>query len=218
MHPAILIIAGPSAVGKTTVATRITELDPTFEFVRSVTTRQRRADAFDDEYIYLTREEFISSRESGGVLESTEYAGELYGTPRSEIDRISGEGKVPLLVLDTRGVMSLMAHEDIRTCAVYIYDDINVMEKRLYDRFLGSSPSVEGLKKFASRKDKNISDYREIRDTAPYFYSFIENSGSITDTAMLTLDTFAAFLSGKTRDAAAVASVAEALFESVKEK
>ena len=59
MRKNILIIAGPSAVGKTTVAHRMLELDDRFEFVRSVTTRARRQDAFDNEYIYITDDEFI---------------------------------------------------------------------------------------------------------------------------------------------------------------
>ena len=216
--PEIMIVAGPSAVGKTTVATEIIGIDSRFEFVRSVTTRAKRGDAFDDEYIYLSKEEFLECRRTGGVLESTEYAGAFYGTPRSEVERISGENKIPLLVLDTRGVMSLMAHEDISTCAVYVYDDVNVMEKRLYDRFLGASPSVEGLRKFTSRKDKNIEDYREIRNTAPYFYTFVENSGTVRETAEKLISVFSEFCAGVSRNDSAVSSVAEKLAQSVENK
>ena len=96
----ILIVAGPSAVGKTTVAHRMLELDSRFEFVRSVTTRPCRADQFDNEYIYITEEEFRHLINTDGVLEYTIYAGNYYGTPRSEIDRIISEGKIPLLILD----------------------------------------------------------------------------------------------------------------------
>ena len=158
----LVIIAGPSAVGKTTIAHAILKLDPRVEFVRSVTTRAKRGDAFDDEYLYITREEFLSLIPVGGVLEHTEYAGSLYGTPRSEVERITGEGRIPLLVLDTTGVESISRFDDIATCGVYVYDDINVMEERLYARFLGASPTTEGLRKFASRKEQNVADYKRI--------------------------------------------------------
>ena len=92
----VLILAGASAVGKTTVGTLLVESGK-FELVRSATTREKRDDAFGSEYIYLTRNEFLKLVSDGGVLEHTEYAGHLYGTPRSEIERISGEGRTPLI-------------------------------------------------------------------------------------------------------------------------
>ena len=216
--PSIIIIAGPSAVGKTTVASKIVSLDPKFEFVRSVTTRPRRGDSFDDEYIYLTREEFEALLPVGGVLEHTEYAGAFYGTPRSEIDRISGEGRIPILVLDINGVESLMRHKDIATCAVYVYDDLNVMEKRLYDRFLGANPTVDGLTRFASRKDKNISDYLTICDHAPAFYAFYKNGETVDDAALGVIRIFDEFLEGKPREDENVMAVAEALRSSAEQK
>ena len=84
----ILILAGPSAVGKTTVADYILKSYPSFSLVRSATTRAKRGDGHDAEYIYLSREEFNARLLSGKMLEHTEYANEMYGTPASEIERI----------------------------------------------------------------------------------------------------------------------------------
>lgn len=218
MKKDIVIIAGPSAVGKTTVAHAIITLDDRFEFVRSVTTRAPRGDAFDDEYIYITREEFLSLIPVGGVLEHTEYAGALYGTPRSEVERICSEGRVPLLVLDTNGVRSISRFDDIGTCAVYVYDHINVMEQRLYDRFVGSSPTAEGLRKFVSRRDKNVEDYLSLGEYAPHFYSFIENSGGINDTAKLVISALDSFCGGISRDGAVIDEIVGTLAASAEEK
>ena len=214
----LVIIAGPSAVGKTTIAHAVLKLDPRFEFVRSVTTRAKRGDAFDDEYLYITRDEFLSLIPVGGVLEHTEYAGFLYGTPRSEVERITAEGRIPLLVLDTNGVESISKIDDIDTCGIYVYDDINVMETRLYERFLAKSPSVEGLKKFTSRKEQNIADYKRIYDFAPVFYAFIENDGTVDDAAERIVDTYGAFVSGTPRNDAKNAEIVTRLHTSVKEK
>jgi guanylate kinase len=216
--PELVIIAGPSAVGKTTIAHAILKLDPRFEFVRSVTTRAKRGDSFDDEYLYITREEFLALIPVRGVLEHTEYAGALYGTPRSEVERITREGRIPLLVLDTNGVESVSAIDDIATCGVYIYDDINVMEERLYARFLGDNPTVEGLKKFTSRKEQNIADYKRIYDFSPVFYDFIENDGTVEDAARKVVETYEDFSRGTSRDDAKIAEIVTRLHTSVMDK
>ena len=103
----ILVIAGPSAVGKTTVMNEILRQNAGFEYIRSATTRAPRGDVFDLEYIYLSKEEFLERIENGGVLEYTEYGGNFYGTPKSEIERIFSVGKTPVLILDLNGVKSL---------------------------------------------------------------------------------------------------------------
>ena len=214
----LVIIAGPSAVGKTTIAHAILKLDPRFEFVRSVTTRAKRGDAFDDEYLYITREEFLSLIPVGGVLEHTEYAGSLYGTPRSEVERITGEGRIPLLVLDTNGVESISRFDDIATCGVYVYDDINVMEERLYARFLGGTPTADGLRRFTSRKEQNVADYKRIYDFAPVFYSFIENDGTVEDAAKKIAKAYRDFVSDIPRDDKKIGEIVSKLNGSVKEK
>jgi guanylate kinase len=191
----VLILAGASAVGKTTVGTLLVESGK-FELVRSATTREKRDDAFGSEYIYLTRDEFLKLVSDGGVLEHTEYAGNLYGTPRSEIERISGEGKTPLLILDLNGVKSLSAAEGIDPCSLYLYDHLNIMEKRLYDRYLGTSPTVDGLKKFQSRKEQNIADYLEMEKLAPCFYSFVKGRNSAEETASAVREIYSAFCRG----------------------
>ena len=192
----ILIVAGPSAVGKTTVAHRMLELDSRFEFVRSVTTRPCRADQFDNEYIYITEEEFRHLIDTAGVLEHTIYAGNYYGTPRSEIDRIISEGKIPLLILDINGVESLSKNKgDISPCGVYIYDDIDVMAERLYDRYKDNL-DVENQRRLDSRRRQNIVDYSEMPDHEPYFYSFIRNCSSVDCCAEMVGEIFADFCSG----------------------
>ena len=170
-----------------------------FEVVRSVTTREKRGDAFDAEYIYATRAEFESLISSGGVLEHTEYAGCLYGTPRSEIERIAEAGKMPLLILDLIGVRSISAADGVNPCAVYLWDNLFVMEKRLYDRYIGDSPSVEGLKKYLSRKNQNISDYLDIENFALNFFAFVKG-GTVEESAEAIENALRDFLDGKKPD------------------
>ena len=89
----VLILAGPSAVGKTTLMSEILS----------------RGDGRDQEYIYLTKEKFLNCVKRAEMLEYTEYGGNMYGTPKYEIDRIFSDGKIPLLILDINGVKALKA-------------------------------------------------------------------------------------------------------------
>ncbi|MBQ8880116.1 MAG: hypothetical protein IJY69_04700 [Clostridia bacterium] len=212
----LLIIAGPSAVGKTTVAYELIKIDPRFEFVRSVTTRQRRGDSFDAEYIYITISEFRELIANGGVLEHTEYAGNFYGTPRAEVERIISEGKIPLLVLDINGVGSLVRNAgDLSPCGVYVYDDLEVIRERLRLRFLGDNPTPEGQKKYESRISQNESDYLTIPDTAPRFHAFIANTGSVRNTAEAVNAVYRDFTLGAERDSVNIERIAKHLSASV---
>lgn len=179
----LLVLAGPSAVGKTTVSDEIMRQNDKFTLSRSATTRAPRGDGHDDEYVYLTRDEFLAAIESGDILEHTEYSGDLYGTPKSEILRAESEGKYALFILDLAGVASLRESEFADdTLFVYIYDTLNTLEERLYSRYM-NPPTVDGLTRFAKRKEQNIADYLGFDKHAPLFDLMISNDTTVSETA-----------------------------------
>jgi guanylate kinase len=170
-----LAIAGPSGVGKSTVAERLMSDDKSFALSISATTRERRSDGESD-YIHMDRESFEALIEKGDMLEYTEYNGNLYGTPRQQIEKIAASGKNPLLILDLNGIKSLKTKElGVKVVSVYIYEDINVIEQRLYDRYLKDEPTAEKLSSFVKRKNQNISDYVNLEQYAEYFDFFLKN-------------------------------------------
>ena len=188
----ILILAGPSGVGKTTLGHALLERDKRFELVRSLTSRVPRGDSFDEEYIYVTRDEFLSVAESGGVLEQTEYAGNLYGTPRSEIDRISGEGRIPLLILDLVGVHTIMSKKsDIGVCGIYLVAPDEVLDARLRQRY------GEDVEKLASRLAQNRIDLENARNMKDELFAFIENAGGIDESVDKVVSAFEDFCKTK---------------------
>ncbi len=185
MKRSVLVLAGPSAVGKTSIASYILSKNEEYVFIRSATTRKPREDAFRDEYIYMSKKEFSELVARGGFLEFMEYGSEFYGTPKSEIDSAFGKGKIPLLILDINGVKSLKKSElDFSVFAVYIYDSIGTIEKRLYQRELldKPNPTEENIASFNKRKAANIRDFKNLPDICRLFDVFIEN-GSIASSA-----------------------------------
>ncbi|MBQ7333510.1 MAG: guanylate kinase, partial [Clostridia bacterium] len=103
----IVILAGASGVGKTSVAAEILSRNDEYRLIRSATTRAPRGDSHDGEYIYVSEEEFKELIFRGELLEYMNYGGNFYGTPVSEINLAFSLGKTPLLILDIEGVKSL---------------------------------------------------------------------------------------------------------------
>ncbi len=197
----ILIIAGPSAGGKTTIADAIIALDPRFTYLRSATTREPRGDGKDDEYIYYTPAEFEKAVGEGVFAEHMTYGGHRYGTRNEELKRALSEGKIPLLVLDLAGVASLGMHPDYDACSVYIYDDLDVIERRLDERYISRGGNDERLlRTIEGRKKNNIADYLAISRYSPFIYSFIHNGGTIEECRAKALQSFADFILGKPAD------------------
>jgi guanylate kinase len=103
--PRVVVLAAPSGGGKTTIARELrTRAPETFGYSVSATTRKARPGERDGEaYHFLTREEFLRRRDAGEFLEWAEYAGELYGTLRSEVERVLASGRHVVLDVEVKG-------------------------------------------------------------------------------------------------------------------
>ena len=213
-----VILVGPSGVGKTTIAHEMLEMGDKYELVRSVTTRELRGDTFGSEYIYISNEEFLHQIEVGGVLEHTEYAGHLYGTPRSEIDRITSEGRVPLLILDLNGAESLYKAEGLAPCTVYLYDNLDVMQERLRQRYISDNTSEADQRRYDSRTKQNLVDYANIVNNEPYIYSFVKNCSTVCCCAKLIDELYDAFALDAPKNAEEAKSICDALVSEAKAK
>ena len=176
MNKYAIIIAGPSGAGKTTVADGLIELLGNLEMSRSATTRAKRGDGRDDEYIYLQKEEFLHSISNGDMLEHTEYSGNYYGTRKSEFERIWGMKKNPILVLDYYGVQSLKDKLDIPVFAVYVYTSLEIARQRLVKRDEVSIDSDKCRETLLKRVMANAFDYSRLDEFSTLFDLYVENS------------------------------------------
>jgi guanylate kinase len=84
----VLVITGPSGVGKGTLIRALLERLPGLELSVSATTREPRpGEENGRDYWFMTPEEFEKRLQAGEFLEHAEYAGHRYGTLRSELER-----------------------------------------------------------------------------------------------------------------------------------
>lgn len=103
----IVVVSGPSGVGKSTVCHRLCAKLPA-EFSVSVTTRPRRpGEQNDRDYQYITREMFMQLRDEHALLEWAEVYGHLYGTPLTAVERAVSDGRCIILEIDIQGCMQV---------------------------------------------------------------------------------------------------------------
>jgi guanylate kinase len=102
----LVIVSGPSGVGKDTVIEALRRLPDgdTRDYVVTCTTRPRRPYEVDGvHYQFLTPEAFQELRASGGLLEANDVHGHWYGTPRRNVRRALQGGRDAILKIDVQG-------------------------------------------------------------------------------------------------------------------
>jgi guanylate kinase len=100
----LIVISGPSGVGKDTVIKRLLELDPNLRYSVSYTTRPPRPGELDGvNYHFSSRAEFERLIREGAFLEHATYDGNLYGTPIAQLTLVRGSGNDVVLKIDVQG-------------------------------------------------------------------------------------------------------------------
>jgi guanylate kinase len=106
--PFLVVVSGPSGVGKSTVVDRVLRHAANFVSSISVTTRPPRGAERDGvDYFFVSREEFERRREAGELLEWAEVHGNLYGTPAAFVAGKLSAGVNVILEIDIQGGMSV---------------------------------------------------------------------------------------------------------------
>lgn len=103
----LLVISGPSGVGKTTITHNVERaLDGMFSV--SLTTRPKTdADVDGRDYWFIDAEEFKRRRDAGELLEWAEVFGNFYGTPRKPVDEAIAAGRLMILEIDVEGAVQI---------------------------------------------------------------------------------------------------------------
>ena len=138
-----MVITGPSGAGKGTIIRALLPRVPEVELAVSATTRlQREGEVEGRDYYYLSEGDFARRVANGEFLEHITYvSGNRYGTLRGEVDRISGEGRIPMLELETEGALKV-AEELPRVVTVFVTAPRAELERRLRERATESAGEI----------------------------------------------------------------------------
>ena len=160
----LLIISGPSGVGKGTVINRLFEMDKNLYFSVSATTRKPRVGEIDGvHYKFKTREEFEHDIETGEMLEHATFSGNYYGTPRSAIEEKLAQGKDVILDIEIQGAKNV---KRLMPEAVLVYilpPSIDELKKRLIGR------NTEDEESLSRRLHTAYTELHEAPDMYDYF-------------------------------------------------
>ena len=128
----IIVISGPSGVGKSTIIKNIKK-DKSLYFCISSTTRTKRPDEKDGvDYNFVTEDNFSKLISSNLLVEHEEYGGNRYGTTKSEIDKEINY-KAIILDLEVNGALNILSNYKN---SIGIFVDINneILKDRLIKR------------------------------------------------------------------------------------
>jgi guanylate kinase len=134
----VVVVSGPSGVGKTTVVRRVMDECPLpLTLSTSVTTRKPRAGELDGvDYHFFEKNEFLRRREAGDFLESFEVfgRGHWYGTLRDEVASSLAAGKWVVLEIDVNGAMQVVEQYPDAITVFVSPDSFAELERRLRGR------------------------------------------------------------------------------------
>ena len=163
----LIVISGPSGVGKSTVVGKAIEGRSDVCFSTSVTTRAPRPGEVDGrEYFFIDRERFREMVERDELLEHADYVSNSYGTPRAFVEKKLAEGMNVLLDIEVQGARQV--HEKMPE-AVTIFiapPSLEVLERRLRGRGTDTEEAIAGRLERARQEfhEADFYDYLIVND------------------------------------------------------
>lgn len=151
--PLLVVLSGPSGVGKDAALTELKKLDRPWHFALTATTRPPRSGEQDGvHYIFLETETFLKMKERDEFLECAEVYGCWYGVPRAQVRQALREGKDVILKVDVQGAATVRRLAPESISIFMMPDSYDELTSRLTGRMSENSPEIE-LRLNAAREE-----------------------------------------------------------------
>lgn len=166
----LIVLCGPSGVGKSTIARRLAER-MNVAYIASATTRDKRpGDETAKDYDYITRDEFFRRLDHDAFLEYAQVYGEYYGTPKHPCLDILQSGQDVLLEIDVQGALQVRWQYPNALLVFVLPPDAETLKQRLSDRGREGHEEIEKRFRAAKRevqmaKGSRAFDHMVINDT-----------------------------------------------------
>lgn len=156
----LMVIAGPSGAGKTTLAHHLVSIFPDARFSVSATTREPRGEEVDGEdYNFVSDAEFQQRIRKGSFLEWAEVHGNRYGTDGDWVRRELSTGNSVILDIDVQGAVQVKKAVPSAVLVFVLPESRETLLKRLRGRSTDSEETVAGRMKAASGEVASLGSF-----------------------------------------------------------
>lgn len=175
----LLTVTGPTASGKTELLKELVK-NPAFQKLVSVTTRPKRPGEVEGiDYYFISEEEFQRLKTDNQIVQSVNFGGNNYATTKTEIDKVFGTNKVPVVIVEPGGIgqFQRLEHElDYMVYPVYISGPYEVLEMRYVQRLDG-----QALTEYDTARLEEIKNEVETWPDQAHYVTDINNPSSVKD-------------------------------------
>ncbi|WP_243343125.1 guanylate kinase [Anaerococcus sp. AGMB09787] len=156
----LLVISGPSGVGKGTVLHDLMNTQSNLVYSVSATTRKKRDGEIEGvSYFYKSREEFEQMIKEGKFLEYAYVHNNYYGTPKEFVEDKINEGKIVILEIDVQGAVNVKKNTDNGVFIFLAPPSLKELENRIVGRGTETDEDIK-LRMHNARKElMYINDY-----------------------------------------------------------
>jgi len=142
--PLLVVLSGPSGVGKDAALNELRKLDRPWHFVVTATTRAIRPGETDGvDYIFLDEPTFIDMKDRNEFVECAEVYGRWYGVPRSQVTSGLEAGKDVILKIDVQGAATVRQMAPNALFIFMVPGSFEELQDRLSQRMTESTPEME---------------------------------------------------------------------------
>ncbi|NLJ83541.1 MAG: guanylate kinase [Halanaerobiaceae bacterium] len=156
----LIVLSGPSGVGKGTVLRRLLKDYKDIEYSISATTRPgRKGEIHGKDYFFLSEEEFFQMVDNNQFIEWAKVHNNYYGTPREYVEKTLQDGRDIILEIDIQGARKV---RETYPEAVYVFllpPSFSELEKRLNKRGTEDEKTKELRLKNAREELKELVNY-----------------------------------------------------------
>jgi guanylate kinase len=163
VSPFPIILSAPSGGGKTTIAKTLLSRRQDLGYSVSCTTRAPRPTEVDGrDYYFISRPEFLAKREEGAFAESAVVHGNLYGTQRSEVERVQAMGRHVVMDIDVQGAVQFMRAFPHSVTIFILPPSAEVLLERLRARQTESAAQLAARLQSALQELQQVAEYEYI--------------------------------------------------------
>jgi len=159
----LIVISGPSGVGKDTLIKRLLELDTNLRYSVSCTTRKPRPGERDGvDYSFVSRDRFQQLLNEGAFLEHATYNGNLYGTLAERVERERAAGHDVVLKIEVQGAEQVRAKLPEAIFVFIASPSVDELVRRQVKRNTETSQDMEARRLIATREMEHASRYAHV--------------------------------------------------------